>query len=645
MSQYKKLTTFKFEKSVFLPLLVILSITRLVLMSYAIFHQQIDSGVLNLVKILVVGLVYDGIFLFYFILPFSLFSILFSYKTKQNILAKAVIYLFYLAAIIAFSFNIVAEFLFWDEFGSRYNFIAVDYLVYTKEVIGNILESYPVYRLLSIILILSIIIFALIYRQIKECIALKLPMRVKIFEVAVIVSLLIIFHNINFNRYEASENRYEVELMQNGVFNLFSAFNHNILHYNQFYAVLDEKEVLQKLQQKVVSKGEIILDKPNPILRKIDNIGQEKKYNIMMIVVESLSAEFLSLFGNKHNVTPFLNDIIKDSMVFTNFYATGTRTVRGLEAITLSIPPTPGSSILRRPNNENLYSLGSIFRGKGYDTKFLYGGFGYFDNMNYFFANNGFKVVDRNGVDKKHITFSNIWGIADENLLDQAIREADQSHLIDKPFFSLVMTTSNHRPFTYPEGKIDIPSGTGRNGGVKYTDYAIRNFIDIAKTKPWFDNTIFIITADHCASSAGKTSINHKKYHIPLIVYAPQIIKPKTVTNLVSQIDLAPTLLGLLNMDYESSFFGTNVFNEHKERAFLATYQKLGYLKDNKLLILNPKEDKEMYDIVYKDKENKEIYKGDLIKNTKIDNNILQETITYYQGAFYLFINNLLKKN
>src|SRR6185295_3498593 len=197
--------------------------------------------------------------------------------------------------------------------------------------------------------------------------------------------------------------------------------------------------------------------------------------------------------------------------------------------LALSLPPTPGQSIVRRPNNEQMFSLGSVFRSRGYDTACIYGGFGYFDNMNYFFEHNGYKIVDRASVPKSEITFGNVWGACDEDLFDWVLKEADFSYAKGKPFHHFVMTTSNHRPFTYPDGKIDIPSHTGRLGGVKYTDYAIGELLRKAREKPWFTNTLVVIVADHCASSSGKTALPVNGYAIPLFIYNPHLIQPRKV--------------------------------------------------------------------------------------------------------------------
>lgn len=168
-------------------------------------------------------------------------------------------------------------------------------------------------------------------------------------------------------------------------------------------------------------------------------------------------------------------------------------------------------SILRQEGNEHLQTIGSIFRDKGYDLKWIYGGYGYFDNMNYFFGNNGFQVLDRNSMDDSEVTHSTIWGVCDEDLSAAAVREADESFKSGSPFLQVVFTTSNHRPYTYPEGRIDIPSHTGRMGAVKYADYAVGAFVEEARSKPWFENTLFVFVADHGAGSAGKQTLIRKR--------------------------------------------------------------------------------------------------------------------------------------
>ncbi|SHO80549.1 Sulfatase family protein [hydrothermal vent metagenome] len=218
-------------------------------------------------------------------------------------------------------------------------------------------------------------------------------------------------------------------------------------------------------------------------------------------------------------------------------------------------------------------------------------------------------------------------------MLNKVSQEADKSFKAKKPFFSFVMTTSNHRPYTYPDNKIDIPSHTGRDGAVKYTDFAIGKFLEKAKTKPWFNDTIFVIIADHNGGSAGKNALPLYRYKIPLIIYSPSNIKPQTITKLSSQIDTMPTLFNLLGISYKKKFYGNNILDEKfKERAFIGNYQKLGYVKNGYLYYLTP---------------DKKVHKMRIDKlslnnvNYKEDNNISsrekEDIITYYQSASLLY--------
>jgi phosphoglycerol transferase MdoB-like AlkP superfamily enzyme len=302
--------------------------------------------------------------------------------------------------------------------------------------------------------------------------------------------------------------------------------------------------------------------------------------------------------------------------------------------LTLSIPPTAGQSIVKRPDNEKLFNLGHVLQERGYDTAFLYGGMGYFDNMNAFYEGNGYRIVDQNQFTSEEVTFKNAWGVSDDIIFNRTIKEADNDFSQDKPFFFQIMTTTNHRPYSYPEGKIDIPSGKSREGAVKYTDYAIQEFIKTAKTKPWFDNTIFVMVADHCAGSARKTDLPVDKYHIPLFIYAPKHVPVVENTTLSSQIDVAPTLLGLLNLRYESQFYGQDILKTapEKGRALISNYQKLGLFKDNKLVYLSPQQKIDVVDDPLGEHHS-------VAPETQTD--LVNDVMSYYQSADYIWTHRL----
>lgn len=539
--------------------------------------------------------------------------------------------LLFAGSIYLLLFNLVAELLFWDEFGVRYNFIAVDYLVYTHEVIGNIRESYPVGTILLALAVLTISLLWIARKKLSSIMGTTEGIGSRLRHIfawmAVIATGWLVSGLMSTTIFH---NHFNGELAGNGLYSFVTAFRDNELDYSRFYTTLPSRTVRQMLGR-LVAPDAAQVGKP----RHIAAHQPEKRLNVVLISVESLSADFLGVFGDRRGLTPNLDRLASEGMLFTQLYATGTRTVRGLEALTLSVPPTPGQSIVKRPDNAHLFTLGSVFAAKGYDVNYVYGGYGYFDNMNAFFAGNGYRIVDRLAIPASRIPFENIWGVADEALFDQALDEIDASTRQGRKSFTHVMTTSNHRPFTYPEGRIDIPSHTGREGGVKYTDYALGRFFEMARNKPWFRDTVFVIVADHCASSAGKTELPVARYHIPAIVYAPAHFTPARVDRLASQIDVGPTLLGLLNFDYETRFLGHDVLHTppEEDRAFISNYQSLGYLKRGILTVLRPKQQVAAFRI-------------DADRNSipaPVDQTLLQEAVAYYQGAAELYKNGLYR--
>ena len=552
-------------------------------------------------------------------------------KKIRFVLFSFTIFLFVLLIIQ----NAVSEFFFWNEFGVRYNFIAVDYLVYTNTVIGNIMESYPIVPLFSIIGIVSVLSTYFIIQKSKKYLDeipnIKAKISIVLGQLALIA--LALFTIPNLAKKEDSSNVFTNELQSNGLYKFYLAYMNSELDFMKFYDTLPENELANfentthiKLNQNTVH---------------IQPTEKEIHKNVVLITIESMSAEFMKHYGNTENITPFLDELADKSLFFTNLYATGNRTVRGLEAVTLCLPPTPGESVVKRKDNKNKFSTGSIFKSKGYQIKYLYGGDAFFDNMQDFYKGNGYDIVDKSSLKPNEISFSNIWGVCDEDMAKKAIKVMNAEYQTGKPFFNHWMTVSNHRPFTYPDGKIDIPANSkSRNGGVKYTDYALKQFFALAEKQPWFKNTVFVIVADHCASSSGKVELPLEKYRIPAMIYAPGFIKSQKCNTLMSQIDLMPTALGLLNFKYRSKFFGENIFNPtYTPRAFIATYQDLGYIKDNYLTIISPVKRVKQFVLKPKSNSNYEIH-FDELANTKINKKLEFETIAFYEEAALLLKNH-----
>lgn len=581
-----------------------------------------DFSVWELTKVFAVLLLTSVIAFLYMMLPYVLYLVFLPQKKQNTRFDKIVTTFIYAFFVYMTLFQGASTQIFWDEFQAAFNFIAVDYLVYTNEVIDNIYQSYPVNWILFSLLVLTVAFVKFSYRFLFTDIPAPSFGR-KMGQLILYISLLTLsYFAVDMSKLEICKNYYNNEAAKEGTYSLFSAFLKNELEYDKFYPVQNSNENLRLLRTKLQDDNVVFLEPEKNIRRQINSAKPENKANVIIVLMESMSAKYMNenLPEGHLKITPNLEKLSQEGLYFSNTYANGTRSVRGIEALTLGVPPLPGMSIVRRPNNENLYNIGKIFADKGYDNKWIYGGYGYFDNMNYFFGNNGFQVVDRAVWDKSEVTFANAWGAADDDTYRKIIKEADKSNAAGKPFFTMTLSISNHRPYTYPEGRIPLESEKwGRIGGVMYADYAIGEFIKEARTKPWFDNTLFVFIADHTAGASGKEEINLEGYHIPFIIYAPKLVKAQRIDTPISQIDALPTILGILNFDYESRFYGQDALSENYEsRFFVSNYQKIGYVKNGTDVILKPVR---QYSV-----------EGPRISDNALDKQ-MKEAIAFYQQA------------
>jgi phosphoglycerol transferase MdoB-like AlkP superfamily enzyme len=607
-------------------LVVISTATRLAL---ALRPEVALQGFGDWSRVFAYGLGFDLMAACYLLAPMVLWLALVPDRLARSLPHRVLAMLAVTATVFGALVLAASEWLFWDEFGSRFNFIAVDYLLYTHEVLGNIWQSYPIGRVLVALAVLAAGVALLLRRQVWQQAAAPLSWRAAL---AVLAAWGVVFAGTlrwvdsDARNFSARDNAND--LAGNGVYEFFAANHRNELDYTRHYATIPIGEALSWVRAALGARHE-------GVERLVDPLRPERRMNVVLVSIESLGAEFLGSYGNPGGLTPNLDQLAKESLWFTKVYATGNRTVRGMEALTLALPPTPGQSIVRRPNNDKLFSIGSVFEDKDYSVIFAYGGYGYFDNMNAFFDANDYRTIDRRAIPSERVKHETVWGVADEHLFDHVLDELDREHKAGKPFFAHVMTTSNHRPYTYPAGRIDIPSGAGREGAVKYTDYAVGKFLRDARGKPWFDDTLFIITADHGANARGTSRIPVDKYLIPLFAYSPKHIKPARFDRLMSQIDIAPTMLGLLDFRYYTKFFGRDVLRAPPEsdRAFVANYQTLGYLKGDRMVLLHPKRKTEVFRV---DRDMNILEAVD-------DPQALREAISFYSVASYVFRSGLYR--
>jgi phosphoglycerol transferase MdoB-like AlkP superfamily enzyme len=437
--------------------LAVAGITRAGLVLKTLAAGQISANTLP--AVVAIGTAYDLLASLYLSLPFTLYLLLLPEKLYRTRTHRAALWAGMFLSTFGICYLAAVEFFFFDEFNARFNFVAVEYLIYPHEVFVNIWESYPVARAMAAAALIAAALTWWLRPHIATALQARGSLRARLAPAAVALAVAALTSvGVDSTAGRVTHNRVADELAANGIYSFFSAATSSHLDYLEYYTTIDETEASQRVQRLVAQKNtRFLAGARNPLARQVHYAGAPKLLNVIVLLEESLGAEFIGAYGAPHSLTPNLDRLAEQSLVFTNTYATGTRTVRGMEAVTASFPPVPAESIVKRPHNEGMFNWSQVMEKNGYHPTFIYGGYGTFDNMNHFFGNNGYRVIDRTTLDTPD--FANIWGVSDGDLFRNALRVFDQQYARGERIFSVIMTTSNH-PFTYPSGVAGVkPKG------------------------------------------------------------------------------------------------------------------------------------------------------------------------------------------
>lgn len=596
------------------------------------FGRSAGVSLTSLPLILLGGGLNDLLQLVYLLLPLALYLLVLpvglAQKSWHRRLLAAGLYL----TLFGMLYLNAAEFFFFQEFDARFNLVAVDYLIYPHEVLINIWETYPVLPVLVVVGLLAAGLLKMLWPSWRQGLTQHPPLPSRLLWTAEHLGLAtLVALSFSTDTLGFSSNRVSNELTANGISSLFRAFHTNELNYPAYYRTMEQDQAFALLRQELGQGGGFAgsdpLDLRQQHAARPEGLGPR---NVVVIVEESMGAGFVGAYGDSRGLTPNFDRLSREGLLFANAYATGTRTVRGLEAISASFPPIPSESIVKRPGSEGIATWGRVMAEQGYQSSFLYGGYGVFDNMNHFFGSNGFALSDRSDIPNP--AFANIWGVSDEDLLGHALDYFDTQAKRGQPFFSIIMSTSNHTPYTFPEGVEGVPGkGGGRLAGIRYADHALGRFFAQAPEHDWFANTVFVVVADHDARVYGRAQVPLKHYRIPLLVYAPGLIAPRVVETPTSQMDIAPTVLGLLGLPYSAPFFGEDVLHlaAGQIHPILVNHNHdVALLAGDRLVVLglNRAADSYRYDAA-----------ADRLEAIGADKGLLDLATAYYQSAFDLF--------
>ncbi|MBB3223084.1 LTA synthase family protein [Pseudoduganella umbonata] len=359
---------------------------------------------------------------------------------------------------------------------------------------------------------------------------------------------------------------------------------------SEIYGDMDRARVLAEVKKVPWLRDVRFTDPAMPTLHHQEPaIRRDRPLNLVIVLEESLGATFVQSLGGLP-LTPELEKLKNEGWWFEQLYATGTRSVRGIEAVVSGYAPTPARSVVKLSLSQtNFYTLAAGLGQQGYHTEFVYGGEAHFDNMRSFFTGNGVqKIVDRKQMKP---AFTGSWGASDEDLFDKSLERLKALHKEGKPFFSLIFTSSNHEPFEFPDGKIALHDADKQtvNNAVKYADFALGKFIAAAKREDYWKDTVFLIVADHDNRVYGNALVPVKKFHIPGLILGADIA-PKRIATMASQIDLGPTLLSLMGVASEHPMIGRDLVRDSTSpgRALLQFDNYFAYLEGSTATILRP---------------------------------------------------------
>lgn len=576
--------------------LVLLSISRIALVYWNLQRAEATG---NLANIFLQGVRADLILICLWLLIPVLCVPLFAWKRWATIWFKGT-YVWCLIGLVGILFMELATPAFLMQFDARPNRLFIEYLKYPQEVLSTLWHGFRL-SFVGGLLLTGLIGYAL------HCL-LSLPVS-SLTVWSPLKSLLVwplvfiaIFMGIRstINHRPANPAFFAItgdsmvnSLVINSSYSILYAL-YSMKHEarsSEIYGKLSTKDMLQRSLDWPWLKNYQFNNADYPTLHyQTAAYLRDKPLNLVIVLQESMGATFVESLGGI-DATPELEKLADDGIWFERLYATGTRSVRGIEAVISGYLPTPAQSVVKLSNSQNNFAtIASVLQSSGYQTQFIYGGEAHFDNMRGFFTNNGFRdIVDIKKI--KDPVFVASWGASDEDLFNTAHQELKKLHDTKKPFFSLIFTSSNHEPFEFPSGRtflMEQPQNTVNNA-VKYADWAMGRFFERARQSDYWKDTLFLIVADHDNRVYGNNLIPVEKFRIPGLILGADI-KPSKISTLSSQIDLAPTVLSLMGISSCHPMVGRDFTNDATSpgRAFLQFDDYFALMEPEKITILKP---------------------------------------------------------
>jgi hypothetical protein len=557
---------------------------------YTAFHTGPFSAA-NLALVMSAGLIYDGLVGVIVATPLTFALATLRLRVLERRWARLTLF----ATTGTFAvFSAFIEWFFFQEFNSRFNNIAIDYIRSPQEVLGNIKESYNLGVFVAVAVAAGGILALIGLRATRGMTLPPVPFRARARRGALaLLATALAATALETLPSDASHDRLVSEIAQNGVDRLVHALRTGSLEYPVYYRTLSpnlaRRRAASVLEAPWIRGGEASGAATNVAGGASDGTAP-RPWDVVVILEESLGSEFIGALGHEDRKTsPGFDRWSREGLLLTNLTSTGNRTVRGLEGTLCSMVPLPGSAVLKRMKHDEVATLADVYKRDHYATAFVYGGWGRFDDMKPFFPINGFdEFIERDAYASD--AFSTIWGVADEWIFAKALERQKLAASRGERLFMTVLTVSNHRPFRVPERGTAWPAvKQARESAVAYADWALADYLDHAKAEGLLDHTIVLIEGDHGARVYGAEEIPTASYRIPGLFLVPDAAwKGRHIDRLASQIDLAPTLLALSGRRSPAPFLGEDLIGRPADggRAFVQHNRDVGLLTDHALITL-----------------------------------------------------------
>jgi len=508
-----------------------------------------------------------------------------------------------LAAYLVICFGAVvfletSTFPFIDQFDARPNRLFFEYLAYPKEIVSTLKAAYLPEITAALLFVAGALWLArrMLIPGLAKTRRIPVGAAFVLTPVLTLVCLMMMrstldHRAVNPSTIARSTDPMVNELALNSTYSLLYALVEELDEPEGGfrYSAMPEDDVVATVQSAMLEPPADFVDKSLPTLHHQQATREwARPKNLVIILEESLGAEFVGALGGLP-LTPRLDGLSHEGLWFENLYATGTRSVRGIEAVVTGFTPTPSRSVVKLGGSQrNFFTLAQLLKQYGYRTSFIYGGESQFDNMRRFFMNNGFeKVVDEKDYDDA--VFYGSWGASDEDLFRHANDEFESA--AGQPFFSLVFSTSNHTPYEFPDGRIELYDQDKNtvNNAVKYADYALGKFIDTARASSYWDDTVFLIVADHNSRVYGPDVVPVDHFHIPALILGADI-DAQVYEPIASQVDLPPTLLSLIGISSTHPMIGRDLTRPDlagiEGRAIMQFVGTQAYMQGSDVMVL-----------------------------------------------------------